>query len=53
GAVSDPAFTYNDSAIHVDFMIGTPDMEIDGETADGTRIPVFWAGDFCCPEFQG
>ena len=53
GAVSDPAFTYNDSAIHVDFMIGTPDMEIDGETADGARIPVFRAGDFCCPEFQG
>lgn len=38
----------NSSDAHVDFMIGSPEMDIDGETAGGARIPVFrhglWAG---------
>jgi aminopeptidase len=34
----------NDSMIHVDFMIGTPDLDIDGITADGQKIPVFRNG---------
>ena len=39
----------NSSAIHVDFMIGSGEMDIDGELADGSREPVMrggeWAGD--------
>lgn len=37
----------NDSAAHVDFMVGTPDLEITGITGDGTEVPVFRSGDWC------
>lgn len=37
---------YNKSLIHVDFMIGSKDMTIDGITADGTREPVFRNGNW-------
>ena len=36
----------NDSFVHVDFMIGTPDLSIIGVTGDGRAIPVFSNGDF-------
>lgn len=36
----------NDSLVHVDFMIGTSDLTIDGQTADGQWIPVFRDGNF-------
>ena len=36
----------NDSITHVDFMIGTADLDIDGCTADGTWVPVFRNGNF-------
>ncbi|MFC4402800.1 aminopeptidase [Gracilibacillus xinjiangensis] len=40
----------NDSLTHVDFMIGSAELDIDGETADGNLEPVFrqgaWAIDF-------
>ncbi len=36
----------NDSIIHVDWMIGTPDMEIDGIGANGSRTPVFRQGNW-------
>ena len=36
----------NDSFIHVDFMIGTPDLSITGITHDGHEIPVFLSGNF-------
>ncbi|RWZ58904.1 aminopeptidase [Halobacillus fulvus] len=40
----------NDSLIHEDFMIGSADLDIDGETKDGSFEPVFrkgsWAIDF-------
>lgn len=36
----------NDSIIHVDFMVGTPDLSIVGETRDGKRVPVFVDGNF-------
>lgn len=36
----------NDSLTHVDFMIGTPDLEIMGITAAGEEIPVFVQGNF-------
>jgi len=38
------ALGINDSMIHVDFMIGTEDMDIDVIAADGTVHPVFRAG---------
>jgi aminopeptidase len=34
----------NDSMIHVDFMIGADDLDIDGITSDGQKIPVFRNG---------
>jgi len=36
----------NDSLVHVDFMIGSEDMEIMGTTASGREIPVFAKGNF-------
>jgi aminopeptidase len=36
----------NESAQHVDFMIGSPEMEVDGVTAAGERVPVLRAGDW-------
>lgn len=36
----------NDSLVHVDFMIGSEDMEIIGTAANGTQTPVFCKGDF-------
>ena len=36
----------NDSLTHVDFMIGTQDLEIIGVTAAGVEIPVFKNGNF-------
>ena len=34
----------NDSVTHVDFMIGSDDLSIDGITADGKTVPVFRNG---------
>jgi len=36
----------NDSLTHVDFMVGTEDLEITGITHDGQEIPVFVNGNF-------
>lgn len=36
----------NDSLAHVDFMIGSADMDIDGILPDGTREPVFRQGNW-------
>lgn len=42
----DPKYTFNDSVIHIDFMIGTEDMHIVGTTEDGREVVVFDKGDF-------
>ena len=36
----------NDSLVHVDFMIGSREMDIDGLTADGAREPVMRNGEW-------
>ncbi|MBJ7617646.1 aminopeptidase [Weissella confusa] len=36
----------NDSLVHVDFMMGSADMDIDGITFDGQVVPVFRNGDW-------
>ena len=36
----------NDSMIHVDFMIGSKDMQITGITKDGKRIKIFENGNW-------
>ncbi len=36
----------NDSFTHVDFMLGSRDLEITGTTADGKEVPVFTNGNF-------
>jgi aminopeptidase len=34
----------NESQIHIDFMIGSPEIRVTGITADGERVPVMVAG---------
>ena len=36
----------NDSGIHVDFMIGSPELEVTGVTEAGDRVPVMRDGDW-------
>lgn len=37
---------YNKSMVHVDFMFGSPDMEIVGTKKDGTKVQIFKNGNF-------
>jgi len=36
----------NDSAQHIDFMIGSPELDVDGVTSAGERVPVLRGGDW-------
>jgi len=36
----------NTAGTHVDFMIGSPELEVDGVTATGERVPVLRGGDW-------
>jgi aminopeptidase len=36
----------NSSLMHVDFMIGSPELDIDAELPDGTLVPLFRGGDW-------
>ena len=38
------AMGINDSIIHVDFMVGSDDLDITGIRPDGTEVPVFHNG---------
>ena len=40
------ALGVNDSMVHVDFMIGTEDLNIDAVTRDGRNVPVFRNGNW-------
>lgn len=42
----DDPWTFNDSVIHIDFMMGAPDMRIVGITESGEEVAVFENGDF-------
>ncbi|BCB03879.1 aminopeptidase [Bacillus sp. KH172YL63] len=37
---------FNESMVHVDFMIGSDQLDIDGEKADGSIEPIFKSGDW-------
>jgi aminopeptidase len=39
----------NESLTHVDFMVGSSEVDIDGETADGRRIPLMRKGRWAQP----
>lgn len=39
-------YGFNDSSIHVDFMIGSKDMNITGYTRDGKVVPIFRNGNW-------
>lgn len=39
----------NDSLVHVDFMVGSADLDITGIRPDGTEVPVFRKGNFARP----
>ena len=34
----------NESDIHIDFMIGRPELSVTGITTDGERVPVLVGG---------
>lgn len=36
----------NQSEIHIDFMIGSPEMKVTGVTRDGERVPLLFHGDW-------
>jgi aminopeptidase len=36
----------NTSATHIDFMVGSPELAVDGVTATGERVPVLRCGDW-------
>ena len=36
----------NTAGTHVDFMVGSPELEVDGVTAGGERVPVLRGGDW-------
>lgn len=40
------ALGVNQAETHVDFMVGTPTMDVTGITADGRRVPIMAAGRF-------
>src|SRR6202790_4466568 len=43
----------NKSLIHIDWMIGSDKIDIDGVHADGRRVPVFRKGECACPGGPG
>lgn len=46
GGPEEEQYRFNDATIHVDFMVGTPDMKIVGTTESGEEVTIFENGDF-------
>ena len=46
GGPEEEQYRFNDATIHVDFMVGTPDMKIVGTTESGEEVVIFENGDF-------
>lgn len=46
GPIQDEKYTFNESQIHIDFMIGTADLDIVGTCEDGSTVQIFKNGDF-------
>lgn len=46
--VADPAdrARINESAVHVDFMIGSDEVDVTGVTKDGDELPILRGGDW-------
>jgi aminopeptidase len=42
----DDAERVNASGTHIDFMVGSPELDVDGITSDGERVPVLRGGDW-------
>jgi aminopeptidase len=36
----------NSSSIHIDFMIGSPEIDVDGVNDDGARVPLLRGGEW-------
>jgi aminopeptidase len=45
-----PEGVVNQSRVHTDFMVGGPQLEVDGLRADGSRIPILRGGAWQLPE---
>jgi aminopeptidase len=43
------ALGINDSATHVDFMVGSPELEVDGIEPDGTAVALLRGGRWQVP----
>ena len=41
------ALGLNQSILHTDFMIGSPEVQVTGKTPDGTIISIIENGSFC------
>ena len=39
----------NHSAVHIDFMVGSPEVEIDGIEQGGTPVPIMRGGGWALP----
>ena len=45
----DPELGLNESAIHTDFMVGSPEVSVSGESREGARHIILREGDWVCP----
>jgi len=46
GSEERAAAGYNEALVHTDFMIGSPEVDVEGTRADGTRVQILKGGKF-------